>query len=148
MRIAVENLWGRDKDRKIVGGRLSTPEELSAFLDQLNPELFCACIDLGHAEIVGENAARFIRTLGMPKLQALHVQDTDLKNDSHMLPGLGKHNWEEITQALAESGYQGDLTLEVFAYLRSFPVYALADALKLACTVGRGLIADIDKYRA
>lgn len=84
----------------------------------------------------------------MPKLQALHVQDTDLKNDSHMLPGLGKHNWEEITQALAESGYQGDLTLEVFAYLRSFPVYALADALKLACTVGRGLIADIDKYRA
>ena len=147
VRVAVENLWSM-KDGRIVGGRLSTARELGAFLDRLNPEHFCGCIDLGHAEIVDEDSASFIRGLGTPRLHALHVQDTDLTRDSHMLPYLGKHNWAEITRALAEVRYEGDLTFEIFAFLNSFPKEALSGALRFAHTIGRGLIGEIDKASA
>ena len=146
IRVAVENLWSR-KDGEIVGGRLSTPEALSEFLDHLDPELFCGCIDIGHSEIVGVPAADFIRQLGTPKLAALHIQDTDLKSDSHTLPRLGRHDWKAIAKALAEVDYQGDFTFEIFRFLKSFPKTALPDALKLAHTVGRSLISDVERAK-
>lgn len=142
VRIAVENLWGFENG-KIVGGRLSTPAELSAFLDQLNPEYFCGCIDLGHAAIIGEDPAGFIRALNTPKLQALHVQDTDLMRDTHTLPFLARHDWPSICRALADVRYEGDLTFEIFGFLGALPREALPAALKLAHDVGRRLIADI-----
>ena len=144
VRIAVENLWKRAGD-KIIGERLSTPKTLSAFLDQLNPEHFCACLDVGHSAILGQNPADFVRGLGPVKLQALHIHDTDLLGDSHTLPYLGKHNWAEITRALGETGYQGDLTLEIVGFLRALPKDALFGALQLAHAVGRSLIADIER---
>lgn len=144
VRIAVENLWKMDGDH-IVGGRLSTPDALSAFLDQLDPARFCGCIDVGHAAIVGEDPARFIRCLGAKRLQALHIQDTDLTRDLHLLPYLGKHNWPEITRALGEIGYQGELTFEIFRFLTGFPNEALADAICFAHRIGRLLIAEIEQ---
>ena len=146
IKIAVENLWSM-KDNKVVGGRLSTPEELSAFLDQLDPACFCACIDVGHSAIVGQNPGDFIRKLGTPKLQALHIQDTDLMRDSHMLPFLGKHNWEDITKALAEADYQGDFSLEVFNFTRNIPKEELPLALKLASRIAHHLIDQVEEYR-
>lgn len=143
VKIAVENLWNI-KDGRIIGGRFSTPEELSAFLDELGPDNFCGCIDLGHAQITGVDPADFIRKLGTPKLQALHVQDTDLAHDTHTLPYLGKHSWESITSALRETGYSGDLTFEIFAFLGAFPKDALPSALSLAHTIGRKLIEAIE----
>lgn len=146
VRIAVENLVKNPED--LPGGRLGTPEALSAFLDQLNPDHFCACLDVGHSILVGQNQAEFIRKLGPVKLQALHIQDTDLVSDSHTLPYLGKHNWAEITRALGETGYAGDLTLEIVRFLGAFPKEAQEDALRLAHTVGRLLIADVEAARA
>ena len=126
-------------------GRLGTAEELNAFLDRLDPEVFCACIDLGHARLVYSDPADFIRKIGLPRLQSLHVQDTYYLLDAHTLPYLGKQNWDDITSALAEVGYAGDFTLEVFLFLGAFPQNSLSDALQLAYTVGRGLIEKIEK---
>ena len=137
--IAVENLWSRENGQ-IVGGRFSTPDELSRVLDELGSEHFCGCIDVGHSHCVGFDASRFIRELGGEKLKALHVQDTDLKSDTHQLPFIGKHDWRCIMGALREVGYDGDLTLEVFAYLSGFPDALLPSALKLACDTGRYLM--------
>ncbi len=142
VKIGVENLVARLENQPMPG-RLGTPAELNAFMDQLNPEVFCVCIDLGHAQLVTKDPAAFIREIGLPRLQSLHVQDTIYHLDSHNLPYLGRQNWETITQALAEVGYQGDFTLEVFLFLKAFPTEALRDALQLAHTVGRGLIARI-----
>lgn len=146
IRIAVENLWDR-RDGRIVGGRLSSPAELGAFLDRLDPACYCGCIDLGHAQIVGEDPAAFIRALGTPRLHALHVQDTDGMQDSHTLPFLGRHDWKAITQALADVGYDGDMTFEIFAYLGALPAEAIPAALRLAHDVGRRLIADVEAAR-
>lgn len=146
VKIAVENLWAT-KDGKIIGGRFSTPEDLSYFLDELGPENFCGCIDIGHSQITGVDPAEFIRKLGSEKLRALHVQDTDLQHDSHTLPYLGKHDWSSITAALADTGYSGDLTFEIFAYLGAIPTESMPAALALAHSVGRKLISDIESHR-
>ena len=147
VKIGVENLCNRIENRPMPG-RLGTPEELHAFLDQLNPEVYCICIDLGHARLVYSDPAEFIRKIGRPRLQSLHVQDTYYLLDAHTLPYLGKQNWSDITSALAEVDYEGDFTLEVFLFLGAFPKEALTDGLRLAHTVGRGLIADIEKAKA
>jgi len=143
VRVAVENLVKSAEG--VPGGRLGTPESLADFVDQLNPEHFCACLDVGHAALLGQNQAEFIRKLGPARLQALHIQDTDLVHDSHTLPYLGKHNWAEITCALGETGYQGDLTLEIVRFMGAFPKEALKDALSFAHAIGRLLMADIEK---
>ena len=143
VKIGVENLVARVENQPLPG-RLGTPEELNAFMDQLDPEVFCVCIDLGHAQLVTKDPAGFIRKIGLPRLQSLHVQDTIYHLDSHNLPYLGRQNWNDIVQALADVKYEGDFTLEVFLFLKAFPTEALADALKLAHTVGRGLIAQIE----
>ena len=44
--------------------------------------------------------------------------------------------------------YAGDLTFEIFAFLNSFPKEALFSALRLAHTIGRGLIRDINRVSA
>jgi len=142
VKIAVENLVAR-VENKPMPGRLGTPEELNTFMDQLDPEVYCACIDLGHARLVYKDPAAFIREIGTPRLQSIHVQDTLYHLDAHTLPYLGRQNWDDITSALAEVGYTGDFTLEVFLFLKAFPTEALADALKLAHTVGRGLIEKV-----
>jgi len=146
VKIAVENLVAR-VENKPMPGRLGTPEELNAFIDRLDPEVFCVCIDLGHAQLVTKDPAAFIRRVGTPRLQSIHVQDTLYHLDAHTLPYLGRQNWNDITSALAEVGYEGDFTLEVFLFLKAFPTTALADALKLAHTVGRGLIEKIESAR-
>jgi sugar phosphate isomerase/epimerase len=143
VKIGVENLVAREENRPMPG-RLGTPEELNAFMDQLDPEVFCVCIDLGHAQLVTKDPAAFIRGIGLPRLQSLHVQDTIYHLDSHNLPYLGRQNWDDIISALREVNYAGDFTLEVFLFLKAFPKEALVDALQLAHTVGRGLIARIE----
>ena len=142
VKIGVENLVAREENRPMPG-RLGTPEELNAFMDQLDPEVYCVCLDLGHAQLVTKDPAAFIREIGLPRLQSLHVQDTIYHLDSHNLPYLGRQDWNAITSALKEAGYQGDFTLEVFLFLKAFPTEAMTDALQLAHTVGRGLIARI-----
>ena len=72
---------------------------------------------------------------------------TDLMRDSHMLPYLGKHNWDDITKALAEADYQGDFSLEVFNFTRNIPKEELPLALKLASRIAHYLIDWVEDYR-
>ena len=143
IKIGVENLVAREENRPMPG-RLGTVDELNAFMDQLDPEVYCVCIDLGHAHLVTKEPGAFIRGIGLPRLQSLHVQDTIYHLDAHTLPYLGRQDWADITAALAEVGYAGDFTLEVFLFLKAFPKEAIADGLRLAHTVGRSLIAQIE----
>ena len=143
--IGIENLFIRDKKRARYVGHNGTPEEVNAFIDSLGSDRFCACCDLGHCALTGREPEDYIRGMSGDRLTMLHVQDTDYMSDTHTIPYLGKHNWEEITCALGEIGYQGDLTLEIVGFMRALPKDALFGALQLAHAVGRCLIADIER---
>lgn len=149
VKIAVENLFWRDKLRECYYGIFPTPGEMTEFVDGLGSPNFIVCCDLGHAAITGLAPETYIRGMKDGRLlQSLHVQDTDFKGDRHVLPYMGKQNWDEVCRALAEVGYSGDFSLEILHYINKYPPELVPAALEFAVKVGRALIERIEKYRA
>lgn len=140
IRVAVENLFRWDEKRRTHHGVLASGKALSAFIQKLDSPWFVACIDVGHAAITGSEPEDFIRAMAPGLLQGLHIQDSDYLGDRHTLPYSGWLNWEKIMAALKETGYTGELTFEVFGYLRRLPKALLPDALRYAARIGRYLI--------
>ena len=118
LKIATENMWNW-KDGRASFAACSTPEDFVAHLNAVNDENFVACLDVGHAEMMGEevSAVKMIKALN-GKLQALHLHDNDKFHDSHQIPFSMNINFEEIATALKEIGYNGYLTLEADTYLK------------------------------
>lgn len=142
IRIAVENLFCRDSKRQCISrqGRLATPEMLSRFVKELGTDNFSACIDLGHAAISGTEPEDFICGMEKGLIKALHVQDTDYLDDRHTIPYAAKHNWQNITRALKDHGYSGDLTFETLKFIQGFPDKLMPKCLEFMASIGRYLI--------
>ena len=151
IKVGIENMWQKDPLRKhIVFDTCNKPEELVRYVDTLDSEYMVACLDLGHVGLPlrDDEAQDFIRILGHDRLKALHVHDNDYQSDGHLLPYLGKMDWVEITQALADINYDGDLTYEIkkdliFGNDAGFtPI-----AAKFMADVGRYLISEIERKK-
>ncbi|MBQ8510761.1 MAG: sugar phosphate isomerase/epimerase [Clostridia bacterium] len=137
--IAVENLFeGKPSPR--YQGVLNKPELLTDFIRSLGSEWFTACVDVGHATITGTAPQDFIAGMDKSLLRALHIQDNDGMYDCHWIPYQGHHDWNAIMKALSDIGYEGDLTMEVFAALNKLPDNLIADALVYTAKIGRELI--------
>lgn len=150
IKIALENMWGHDRNRGyIVPNVCSFGEDLSDYVDALNPEAFTVCLDLGHCGLVGDEADHAIRVLGKQRLGALHVHDNDYRNDTHTIPyACGcKMDWDKITRALGEIDYQGDFTYEADNFMVRCDKEAMPIAVRYMAELGRFLIARIDEAR-
>lgn len=119
VKIATENMWNWDraKDRASFAA-CATAESFNAHLNAVNDENFVACLDIGHAEMMGDaaSAEQMIYALG-DKLQALHIHDNDRHHDSHQIPFSMNIDFEAVVRALKKIGYNGYFTLEADAYL-------------------------------
>jgi len=121
VKIATENMWCWDeKENHATTAACSHHDDFVRHIDEVNDEYLVACLDLGHAEMEGLNTSApiSIKALG-PRLQALHIHDNDRHHDSHQIPFSMDIDFEAIIKALKEINYQGDLTLEADAYIRS-----------------------------
>lgn len=146
VKIALENMWGRDKKRGyIVHNVCSGPDELADYHDSLPREHFTVCLDIGHCGLVGEDEAEFIERLGAERLTCLHVHDTNYKSDDHTVPFIRSLDWEKICAALAKIGYKGDLTFEADAFMYNIPSALIPSALKFMHDTGRYLISLIER---
>ena len=137
MKIAIEN---------IMYSVTQTAEGLLALIHGLDNEVFTVCCDIGHAHIAGQDAAEMIRTLGR-HITCTHVHDNDGKQDLHTLPYHGTIDWESVMQALAESGYEGNLNYEAGPFVKNLPGPLKADAAQYMACVGRHLIARFWHYK-
>ena len=137
--VAVENLFAPGAEPNTYTGRFGSPEELNRVVERIGSPYIVACVDVGHASLTGYKPEDFIAGMNPDILAALHIQDTDYKEDSHMLPYTLDFDWTAIMTALKEKGYKGDLTLEIIKYLRKFPIELLPDALRLAARVANHL---------
>lgn len=147
IKIAVENLfeWDELRERRKPCG-IGTSEKLAAFYDMLDPQWFTVCFDVGHAAINVEDPEDAIRKLGS-RIGCLHVHDNDFVNDKHLVPYLGKTNWDEVSRALAEVGYEGDFTLESVSFEGAFPKELTLDALKFEAKVAKHLMNKIKSHK-
>lgn len=139
--VSVENLFSYDSKRHYYKGRLGSPEELNRMVEKINSPWINACVDIGHAALTGYEPEDFIAKMSSNVLKALHVHDNDYIGDRHIIPYTGELNWDAIMKSLKNIGYDGELTFEIFCYLKKFPDELVPDALKLAVSIGRHLIS-------
>lgn len=138
VKIAVENMWNWNGGN-IGPAACSSPEDFNAHLDAVDDDYLVACLDIGHAEMAGvhTSAVEMIYALGN-RLQALHIHDNDLVNDSHQLPFSMNIDFEAVMKALKDIHYQGDLTLEASEYLKKYNSDNVFEGLKeMANTANR-----------
>lgn len=147
IRIAIENIYDRAPAGDCMG-RFGNAEQMKDLLNRLASDCFVMCLDTGHAAITGEDPAQIIRQMGPALLRVLHIQDTCLLDDDHMLPLLGDQKWDPVCLALAETGYAGDFSFEVPGYLYQLEPELLEPALNLAHAVGRCLIRKIHRAKS
>ncbi len=139
--VALENMWHYNpKTEHIADSVCSRPEEFLAYLEALNSPWLVACLDIGHAALTDEDIPTFIRTLGKKHLQALHVHDVDFKKDRHTLPYMMDIAWAPVLDALAEIGYEGDLTFEADVFIRKLPAPLVETGVKFMADVGRYMV--------
>lgn len=147
VKIALENMWGRDKELdRIVPNVCSVAEDFNRYVDAVNPEHFTACLDLGHCGLVGDNAGAMIRQMGK-RLGCLHIHDNDNFHDSHTLPYTAEMDWDDILRALGEIDYQGNFTFEADYFMDNFPDDLLPACERFMHDVGRSMMRKIEKYR-
>lgn len=121
VKLATENMWNWNADKtRSAFAACSTSESFCAHLDAVNDDFFVACLDIGHAEMQGSGsgAVNMIHALGN-RLQAIHMHDNDLLNDSHQLPFTMQIDIPAVVKALRDIDYQGDMTLEVDSFLKT-----------------------------
>lgn len=119
VRIAIENM-------------ICTPakyqfEKLDRLFDRYDLEYMGFCCDTGHSALVcPDDTLAFIKRY-KNRLIAMHLDDNHLidwsksedpdgaiqKSDLHLIPFLGKCDWDGVCKAIAESPYELPLTLEV-----------------------------------
>lgn len=138
LKIAVENMidFGR-RHRRYCGGDIY---ELIDLVETINDPDVGICVDTGHANISGMNAADAIRAADK-HLFALHINDNHsaLGKDEHLLPYFGDIDWVDVMRALSEVGYTGHLTYEINP--QSVPHAARAAWLRYTVELGRHLLS-------
>lgn len=141
IKVALENMWQYNhKGNRIVDSVCSRPEEFLAYLEALNSPWLVACLDIGHVALTDEDIPTFIRTLGKKHLKALHVHDVDYRDDRHTLPYMMDIEWAPVLDALAEIGYEGDITFEADIFIRNLPAPLIETGVKFMADVGRYMV--------
>lgn len=145
VKIAVENMWNWPKESPVaVTCACSLPEDFMRHMELLDPEWFVACLDIGHAAMFpGQTSVEeMILALG-DRLQALHVHDNDCLYDLHIIPYMGKIDWESFYAALKQIGYRGDFTFEADSFINKYPDALKGKAEEFLCAVGRYMVGRI-----
>ncbi len=146
IKIATENMWQRNPHTKHpIDSTCSRAPEFCEYIDMVNSPYLVGCLDIGHVYLTGATLPEFIRTMGKERLQALHVHDNDFTHDSHTLPYLLNVNFSEMTAALREIGYEGDLTFEANSFFKRLPDALLPAAARYMYEIGKHLVSEIQK---
>lgn len=143
LNIATENMWNW-LDGKASLAACSNHENYKRLIDMVNHPKFCACVDVGHAEMYGleTSAPKMIETLGQ-KVTCLHLHDNDMHYDRHSLPFSEKIDFELILDSLARVNYKGDLTFECDGFIDRMPRELHHHCLKTILSIGNYLKGEL-----
>ncbi|MBR3934410.1 MAG: sugar phosphate isomerase/epimerase [Clostridia bacterium] len=122
VKIAAENIWIWDpENQRALHAACSTPQSFCDHIDAVGDDSFVACLDIGHAEMMGEgvSASKMIKALGK-RLGALHIHDNDKRHDCHQIPFSMDIDFVSVVSARKKIDYKGYFTLESNDYLKNF----------------------------
>lgn len=133
--LAVENMW----DCHVAPLKLycTTAEELIDLVDSV-PGLGI-CWDVEHGGIQKIDQKKSLQLIGN-RLKATHISDYTNSQDIHLLPFLGRIDWNEVMESFSSIDYEGDFSLEIHRYLTTMPLKNTELAIKLSYEIGSTLI--------
>ena len=108
---------------------IDNAKDLLALIEYVDHPLFQAVWDTGHANMQETSQAESIRLLGR-HLRGLHVNDNFGEVDSHIPPGFGTMNLDDLLCGLRSIGYDGYFTFEAFNFFDGAPPKRRFDADK------------------
>ncbi|MEW6427117.1 MAG: sugar phosphate isomerase/epimerase [Thermodesulfobacteriota bacterium] len=95
---------------------IENSRQFLSFIETVDQSVFGLNFDIGHFFCVGEDPAALIRQLA-PWLGHVHLEDIAAdRRHHHLLPGRGAIEFAPIFAALADIGYQGFVTIELYPY--------------------------------
>jgi sugar phosphate isomerase/epimerase len=150
VKACLEDLPGNSKKKtRSFRAILTVPEKAIKYVDTLNElsgkKLFGLCLDVGHLMCTSTIPYDYIKAVG-DKILITHIHDNDGLHDEHLLPFTGIANWDLVTRAFSEVGYDKEdqnLSLEVFALPGKLPDPLIQPYYNLSNAVGRTLIDKI-----
>jgi len=95
---------------------IERPEEFEALADGVRHARLGLNFDVGHFFCVGVDPAEAARRLG-PHIRHVHLEDiAATREHKHLVPGRGAIDFGSVLGALAEAGYDGWVTVELYPY--------------------------------
>jgi len=97
---------------EVIPNALSTPDALVAMLERdIEAPIAGICLDFGHA-FLGGDVPDAIETVA-EHLVTTHVHDNHRRADDHLVPYLGKINWDAALMSMLKVGYEGRYVMEL-----------------------------------
>ena len=90
---------------------ISSPLGIKRLVREIDDPYLKVCLDTGHANVFSNDIGADIRLFG-DDLAVLHVHDNNGREDRHQPPYMGTIDWDAFTDALAEIGFSGIMSLE------------------------------------
>ena len=103
-------------------------EEIADLIREMDSPHLGANLDLGHSHVLGEDARTTIQGLAS-RIFHLHIEDIRARKHYHLIPGTGDMDFAAILETLADIGYDGFATVELYTYPHQ-PGYAAREALR------------------
>lgn len=107
-----------------IGGAAHRPEHIRWLLDQVKSPSLKAAYDFSHFQLRGLDPLESWKLLALDTV-FIHVKDStgDQQKFQFVLPGEGTINYVEYFKAVRDSGYRGDILVEVSGQIHSRPNY-------------------------
>ena len=145
--IGLENMWCWDNEKNCASpAACSDPKSFCEHLDLLDEKLFCACLDIGHAEMqgLGTSAEEMILKLNK-RLKAIHLHDNDRQHDLHKPPFICEIDYKPIIAALKKIKYCGDITFESDRFVPHLPTELYPAAVNYLVAIGNYFRSQLSK---
>lgn len=153
--ICLENIYTQ-VGTHIIEGPCCDAKLLVERIDKLNDtfgaEVFGACFDTGHANLIRINFEDFITTLG-DRLKVLHIHDNDGIADLHQIPytfssspnNQKTTDWDGFIKGLKNIKFDKALSFETAPVLQSFPIELKEEVLRFIANIGNYFAQEISK---
>ena len=144
VKIGIENMWVYDSNKEIHASVCSRPEEILFLIEELGDKHFCACPDLGHFALTGndtnDTVGGALRKLG-GAVEIIHAHEVRRHEDTHTVPyTFGTMDWDDIIDALRDIHYGGTLNFEIGPkYFENIPDIQIPNALCRLASIGKDM---------
>jgi fructoselysine 3-epimerase len=103
-------------------------QELSELMQIVGSNRLGANLDLGHADVIGEDIPALLSRL-KSRIWNIHLEDIANHKHYHLIPGKGNMDFDQLFQQIKQIQYSGFITVELYTY-RDNPVTAAKESIQ------------------